>query len=88
MPVPKQRLSSRRGRTRAAHHALSKVATAACPNCKQPIMPHRACPACGFYRGRNINAKATSKVATSAKKPAAKKATKAEAKPAADAKQA
>ena len=57
MPVPKQRLSSRRGRTRGAHHGLMKVATTECPECHQPALPHRACPSCGAYRGRNVRAK-------------------------------
>lgn len=54
MPVPKQRLASRRGRTRAAHHGLAKVATVECAQCHQPTLPHRACPSCGAYRGRNV----------------------------------
>ena len=57
MPVPKQRLSSRRGRTRASHHGLTKVATVECAQCHQPSLPHRACPFCGSYRGRNVRAK-------------------------------
>lgn len=74
MPVPKQRLASRRGRTRAAHHALSKVATIECPACHQPTLPHRACPACGAYRGRNVRT-------VRAQQPAAETAVKPEAKP-------
>jgi len=23
-----------------------------CPNCGEPIMPHRVCPFCGHYKGR------------------------------------
>jgi large subunit ribosomal protein L32 len=25
-----------------------------CPNCREPKPPHRACPHCGYYRGRQI----------------------------------
>lgn len=72
MPVPKQRLSSRRGRTRASHHALPKVNTIECSECKQAILPHRACPFCGAYRGRNVNPAAKApRVKAKASKPAA-----------------
>lgn len=57
MPVPKQRLSGRRKRTRASHHGLTKVATVECAQCHQPSLPHRACSFCGSYRGRNVRTK-------------------------------
>jgi large subunit ribosomal protein L32 len=25
-----------------------------CPQCAAPYYPHRVCPACGFYRGRQV----------------------------------
>jgi large subunit ribosomal protein L32 len=25
-----------------------------CPNCKEPKLPHRVCPSCGQYNGREI----------------------------------
>lgn len=27
---------------------------ATCPNCGAPMIPHRACPGCGHYKGREI----------------------------------
>lgn len=54
MPVPRQRLSQRRGRTRASHHGLAAITTVVCLNCKKPALPHKACPACGYYKGRSI----------------------------------
>jgi len=68
MPVPRQRLSARRGRTRAAHHALAKKVTLTCANCSKPMLPHRACAACGYYKGRNVRTKVTTKVASDVKK--------------------
>jgi large subunit ribosomal protein L32 len=27
---------------------------AECPNCHEPKLPHRACPHCGRYKGREV----------------------------------
>ncbi|MBC7912401.1 MAG: 50S ribosomal protein L32, partial [Pyrinomonadaceae bacterium] len=37
-----------------AHDALRAPQTSICPNCQEPRMPHRVCPKCGFYKGREI----------------------------------
>ncbi len=43
----------RRDRRRAANNNLrSAVQVIQCPHCKEPVLPHRACAACGFYKGR------------------------------------
>ena len=56
MGVPKKRTSkSRRDKRRSANNKLKVgVQTNACPNCGAAVMPHRACPACGFYKGRKV----------------------------------
>lgn len=54
MANPKRRHSKSRRDKRRAHHALSKPATAACDNCGEPKLPHRVCPSCGTYRGRDV----------------------------------
>jgi len=54
MPNPKRRHSQKRTATRRAHDALSKHALSECPNCHERKMPHRACPKCGYYKGREI----------------------------------
>lgn len=56
MGVPKKRTSKmRRDRRRAANNKLgAAVQTIACPNCKEPVLPHRACSACGQYKGREV----------------------------------
>jgi large subunit ribosomal protein L32 len=53
MGVPKKRTSKmRRDRRRAANNKLkSPVQVIACPNCGAAVLPHRVCPACGFYGG-------------------------------------
>lgn len=54
MPNPKRRHSKARTSKRRAHDALKRPQLAECPNCHEPKLPHRACPHCGQYRGRDI----------------------------------
>ncbi|RMG53396.1 MAG: 50S ribosomal protein L32 [Acidobacteria bacterium] len=54
MANPKRRHSrSRRGKRRA-HDALRAPTITECPNCHEPVPPHRVCPKCGFYKGRRV----------------------------------
>jgi large subunit ribosomal protein L32 len=54
VPNPKRRHSKRRTSTRRAHDSLARAVLAECPNCHEPKLPHRACPKCGKYKGREI----------------------------------
>lgn len=54
MPVPKKRTSKTRRNTRRAHHALTPNYSIVCPECGEPVLRHRACLACGNYRGRKV----------------------------------
>jgi large subunit ribosomal protein L32 len=54
MPLPKRRHSNARTRKRRSHDALSIPSLVECPNCHERKLPHRACPACGYYRGREV----------------------------------
>ncbi len=54
MPNPKRRHSKSRTRQRRAHDALRAPQTSSCPNCQEPRLPHRVCPKCGFYKGREV----------------------------------
>ncbi|MCH8049176.1 50S ribosomal protein L32 [Patescibacteria group bacterium] len=54
MSVPAFRNSRSRVRRRRSHHALKAKDTSACPKCEAPILPHRACLACGYYNGRQV----------------------------------
>jgi large subunit ribosomal protein L32 len=45
----------RRDRRRAGNNKLrTAVQVIACPNCKEPVLPHRACASCGHYAGREV----------------------------------
>ena len=54
MPVPKRKTSSSKRDSRRAQHKLSVETASFCPQCKSPKLPHRACPKCGTYKGREI----------------------------------
>ena len=54
MPNPKRRHSQRRTSNRRAHDALKASGLAECPNCHQAKLPHRICPHCGQYKGREV----------------------------------
>ncbi|HET6198769.1 MAG: 50S ribosomal protein L32 [Candidatus Acidiferrales bacterium] len=54
MPNPKRRHSKRRSSTRRAHDHLTAPTISKCPHCHEPKLPHRACPHCGYYKGRAV----------------------------------
>ncbi len=54
MAVPKRRTSKSRKGTRRSHHHITPVQIQYCPSCNEPILPHRMCPNCGIYQGREV----------------------------------
>ncbi|MCK4224266.1 MAG: 50S ribosomal protein L32 [candidate division Zixibacteria bacterium] len=54
MPLPKRRHSKSRGAKRRTHWKLSIPNIVECPHCHQPKLPHRICPNCGYYKGRQV----------------------------------
>lgn len=54
MAVPKQKQSHARTMKRRSSHKLAAPTYNACPQCHSPRRPHRVCPTCGFYRGREV----------------------------------
>ena len=52
MAVPARKVSKTRKRMRRSHNALTATMTTKCPNCGEAIKPHRVCPKCGFYKGK------------------------------------
>ncbi|MCS7021190.1 MAG: 50S ribosomal protein L32 [Gemmataceae bacterium] len=59
MAVPKRRTSRSRRNHRRSHHAVIPVQVQYCPQCNEPVLPHRACPHCGYYQGRTAISVAT-----------------------------
>jgi large subunit ribosomal protein L32 len=54
MPNPKRRHSSSRRGKRRSHDHLTRAGLSVCPNCLEQKLPHRACPHCGHYKGKQV----------------------------------
>ena len=54
MAVPKQKQSHSRTSKRRATHKISAPTYNVCPQCHSPRLPHRVCPTCGTYAGREV----------------------------------
>jgi len=52
MAVPKRRVSRARQGNRRSHHHIKPLQLQYCRQCNEPILPHRVCPACGYFQGR------------------------------------
>ncbi len=58
-PLPKRRHSSARQAKRSRALNSPQQNLVACPNCKALKLPHRVCPTCGFYKGKETIKKKT-----------------------------
>jgi large subunit ribosomal protein L32 len=54
MAVPKQRQSHSRTQKRRSQHKADQPGLRYCPRCHEPRLPHRVCPNCGTYAGREV----------------------------------
>lgn len=54
MPNPKRRHSKTRRNKRRTHDSLTQVNAIECPKCHEYRLPHRICPSCGYYSGREV----------------------------------
>jgi large subunit ribosomal protein L32 len=54
MAVPKKKTSKSRRDKRRATHRLEAPRVNLCPQCGQPKLPHRLCPTCKTYNGREV----------------------------------
>lgn len=53
-PLPKRKVSKGRRDRRRAHDAIGTPNLSTCSNCSEKVLPHRICPHCGYYRGRQV----------------------------------
>jgi large subunit ribosomal protein L32 len=54
MAVPKRRTSHAKQGHRRSHHAVKPRQIQYCSQCNEPVLPHRVCPSCGYYQGREV----------------------------------
>ncbi len=55
MAVPRGKISrQRRDKRRSSHWKLALPGISKCPRCGEPVLSHRACKACGYYRDRKV----------------------------------
>ncbi|MEI7980197.1 MAG: 50S ribosomal protein L32 [Bacteroidota bacterium] len=59
MPHPKHKISTTRRDKRRTHDKAIARATIVCSNCGAPVLYHRVCGECGYYRGKQAIVKAT-----------------------------
>lgn len=54
MAHPKRQHSRQRQRKRRTHYGVTVPSFAACSQCKKPVLSHRVCPFCGYYKGQPV----------------------------------
>lgn len=52
MAVPKRKMSRSNTRSRRSQWKAARATLVRCPQCRDPKLPHVACPACGTYGDR------------------------------------
>jgi large subunit ribosomal protein L32 len=52
MPHPKHKISNTRRDKRRTHYKAEAPTVTVCSNCGAPVLYHRVCPECGYYRGK------------------------------------
>ena len=52
--VPARRVSKTRKNKRRSSYKKAAPTLVKCTNCGEMITPHRACPECGFYKGKEV----------------------------------
>ena len=61
MAVPFRKVSKTRRNMRRTHYKINANGLVKCSNCGEMIRPHRACPKCGFYKGKDVLSKEENK---------------------------
>lgn len=52
--VPTKHTTHGKVRRRRSHLKLQTTSLMACPKCGAAMMPHRYCPNCGYYNGKEV----------------------------------
>ncbi len=56
MGVPKHKTAKTKSRMRKSnsYYKVKPLAMSTCPNCGALKLPHRVCPECGYYKGKQV----------------------------------
>ena len=54
MAVPKQKHTKSRRNKRRSQIFLESASLGVCPKCGKPVLPHKVCKNCGFYKGVQV----------------------------------
>lgn len=54
MAVPRGKRSNSVRKSQRSHDALKSPSLSTCPNCQETKQPHRVCPKCGHYNGKEV----------------------------------
>jgi large subunit ribosomal protein L32 len=54
MAVPKRKISKTRKKKRRTHWKIKAPGLTRCSKCNEPVIPHRACPHCGYYKDTKV----------------------------------
>ena len=54
MAVPKRKTSKMKVRSRKAANRYKGIQAGVCTTCKAPVLPHKVCPSCGNYKGKQV----------------------------------
>ncbi|MCK9611297.1 MAG: 50S ribosomal protein L32 [Bacteroidales bacterium] len=52
MPNPTRKFSKTRTLKRRTHYKAEADTITVCSNCGAPVLYHRVCPECGYYKGK------------------------------------
>ena len=52
--VPARKISKTSKRMRRTHYKIEANNAVKCPKCGEKIRPHRVCPNCGNYKGKEV----------------------------------
>ncbi len=57
MAVPFRKVSKSRRDKRRTHDKIEANGLVKCSNCGEMIRPHRVCPKCNYYKGKDVLSK-------------------------------
>ncbi len=52
--LPKKKRPRSMQRSRWSHSAHKPLTLSSCPHCSSMKLPHRVCPECGYYAGKEV----------------------------------